>query len=54
MVLNEKFYNVSTFEYKKIQRVGLSIKSFTTRQILKNKLFVLSDFEIKMLQRVRF
>ena len=44
MILNRKFYNVTEFEAEIFQRVGL----------WKNNFDILSDFEIKSLQQVRF
>ena len=37
-----------------LQFVRVQIKFFTTRQILKQKIFNVSDFELKILKRVRF
>ena len=37
-----KFYNASEFELKSLQRVRLWIKNFTTRQILKENIFLKS------------
>ena len=41
-MLISEFYNASDFRLKKIQRVRLSIKIFTTRQICKKNIFLKS------------
>ena len=52
--LNWKFYNVSIFEFKKIQRVRFWFKRFTTRQILDWKKYNALDFELKHFRHVGF
>ena len=63
MILNWKFYYVSDFELKKynaldfglkkIQRVRFWTEKVTTRQILNWKNIVLSNYQLRRLQRVR-
>ena len=50
----KKFRTLSDLKTKFLQSVRFQIKSFTTRQILKQNFHNMTDIEIKVLQRVRF
>ena len=45
--LNWKFYNVSEFKTKKLQRVRFLVKIFTTCQFLIENFYNASDFRLK-------
>ena len=48
------FFNPSDFGFEKVQRVRFCVKNFTTCQILIELLKQASDFEVNILQCVRF
>ena len=50
----QKFQVLSELETKILQRVRLSNKFFTTRQIFQQKFYNASDFELRILTRVKF
>ena len=49
----KKFQALSDFETKLLRRVGLQIKFFTTRQLLKQNFHNVSDFKSKFPQRAQ-
>ena len=46
-ILDKKFWNLSDFELKTLQRVRFWIKTFTLRQVLNKNFYNASDFEEK-------